>query len=326
MSRIELTHGSGGSSIVGPNLKETAMSQQQKDALKEMLRNAPLDIGGDAIEQRANFEKMLSAQPLADDVSTTAGELGGVRVLNIETGDANHDAVMLWFHGGWYVIGSPRTSAGLSSDLARRVGAKIISVDYRLAPEHPYPAALQDATAAYRGLLDSGVDPRSIAIVGESAGGGLAVALLASLAENGLAQPAAAFLLSPWTDLTLSGETMTSMVGIDPVFTREKVSVRAADYVGSTDPTDPSISPIFADLHGLAPILIQAGSHEILLDDSIRLARRAAIDDVDITLDVTPGVPHGFQAFAAILDEGDAALTRAAAFLDHHLSRAEATT
>ena len=311
---------------VGPNLKETAMSQQQKDALTEMLRNAPLDIGGDAIEERANFEKMLSAQPLADDVSTTAGELGGVPVLNIETGDANHDAVMLWFHGGWYVIGSPRTSAGLSSDLARRVDAKVISVDYRLAPEHPYPAALQDATAAYRGLLDSGVDPRSIAIVGESSGGGLAVALLASLAENGLAQPAAAFLLSPWTDLTLSGETMTSKVGIDPVFTREKVSGRAADYVGAADPADPSISPIFADLHGLTPILIQAGSHEILLDDSIRLARRAAIDDVAVTLDVTPGVPHGFQAFAAILDEGDAALTRAAAFLDHHLSRAEATT
>ena len=311
---------------VGPNLKETAMSQQQKDALTEMLRNAPLDIGGDAIEERANFEKMLSAQPLADDVSTTAGELGGVPVLNIETVDANHDAVMLWFHGGWYVIGSPRTSAGLSSDLARRVDAKVISVDYRLAPEHPYPAALQDATAAYRGLLDSGVDPRSIAIVGESAGGGLAVALLASLAENGLAQPAAAFLLSPWTDLTLSGETMASMVGIDPVFTREKVSVRAADYVGSADPADPSISPIFADLHGLSPILIQVGSHEILLDDSISLARRAAIDDVDITLDVTPGVPHGFQAFAAMLEEGDAALTRAAAFLDHHLSRAEATT
>jgi monoterpene epsilon-lactone hydrolase len=303
-----------------------AMSQQQKDALKEMLRNAPLDIGGDAIEQRANFEKMLSAQPLADDASTTLGELGGVPVLNIETGEASHDAVMLWFHGGWYVIGSPRTSAGLSSDLARRVDAKVISVDYRLAPEHPYPAALQDATAAYRGLLDSGVDPRSIAIVGESAGGGLAVALLASLAENGLAQPAAAFLLSPWTDLTLSGETMTSKVGIDPVFTREKVSVRAADYVGSTDPADPSISPIFADLLGLTPILIQAGSHEVLLDDSIRLARRAAIDDVAVTLDVTPGVPHGFQAFAAILDEGDAALARAAAFLDQHLSWAEATT
>lgn len=118
---------------------------------------------------------------------------------------------------------------------------------------------------------------------------------------------------------------MTSMVGIDPVFTREKVSVRSAEYVGSADRADPSISPIFADLHGVTPILIQAGSHEILLDDSIRLARRAAIDDVDITLDVTPGVPHGFQAFAAILDEGDAALARAAAFLDQHLSWAEGT-
>jgi monoterpene epsilon-lactone hydrolase len=301
------------------------MSQQQKDALHELISNAPLDIGGDAIEQRANFEKMLSARPLADDVSTTPNELGGVPVLNIETGRASHDAVVLWFHGGWYAIGSPRTSAAISSDVARRIDAKVVSVDYRLAPEHPYPAALQDARAAYRALLDSGVDPQSIAIVGESAGGGLAIALLASLAEDGLPQPAATVLLSRWTDLTLSGETMTSMIGIDPAFTREKVSVRAAEYVGSADPADPAISPIFADLHGLSPILIQAGSHEILLDDSIRLARRAAIDDIAVTLDVTPGVPHGFQAFAAMLEEGDAALTRAAAFLDHHLSWAAIT-
>jgi acetyl esterase/lipase len=302
------------------------MSQQQKDELKEMVSKAPLDIGGDAIEQRANFEKMLAARPLADDVSATPGELGGVPVLSIEAGAASRDAVVLWFHGGWYVIGSPRTSAGLSGDLARRIGAKVVSVDYRLAPEHPYPAALQDARAAYQGLLDSGADSRAIAIVGESAGGGLAAALVASLAEAGLAQPAATVLISPWTDLTLSGETMTSLVGIDPVFTREKVSVRAADYVGSADPADPSISPIFADLRGASPILIQAGSHEILLDDSIRLARRAALDDVAVTLDVTPGVPHGFQAFAAMLEEGDAALARAAAFLEQHLTRAAVTT
>jgi hypothetical protein len=164
--------------MAASDAKETTMSQQQKDALKDIFRNAPLDIGGDPIEQRTNFEKMLSAQPLADDVTATPGELGCVPVLNIETGESSHDAVMLWFHGGWYVIGSPRTSAGLSSDLSRRVDAKVISVDYRLAPEDPYPAAVQDARAAYRGLLDSGVDPGSIAIVGESAGGGLAVALL----------------------------------------------------------------------------------------------------------------------------------------------------
>jgi acetyl esterase/lipase len=166
------------------------------------------------------------------------------------------------------------------------------------------------------------VDPRSIAIVGESAGGGLAVALLASLAGTGLMQPACAVLLSPWTDLTLSGETMASKIGIDPAFIPEKVSVRAVEYVGSAIAADPLISPIFADLHGLSPILIQGGSNEILLDDSIRLARRAATDDVSVTLDVTPGVPHLFQAFASMLDEGDAALTRAARFLDHHLSRA----
>jgi alpha/beta hydrolase fold len=130
------------------------MSQQQKDALEEMIRNAPLDIGGDVTEQRANFEKMPAARPLADHVSTAPGELGGVPVLRIETGAASRDAVVLWFHGGWYAIGSPRTSAGLTSDLARRIDAMVVSVDYRLAPEHPYPAALKDARAAYRGLLD----------------------------------------------------------------------------------------------------------------------------------------------------------------------------
>jgi acetyl esterase/lipase len=168
------------------------MSQQQKDALKEMISEAPLDIGGDVIEQRANFERMLSARPLADDVSTAPRELGAIPALSIETGEPSHHAVVLWFHGGWYAIGSILTSAELSSDLARRIDAKVISVDYRLAQEHPYPAALQDPRAACRGLVDSDTDPRSIAIVGESAGGGLAVALLASLAEAGLAQPACA--------------------------------------------------------------------------------------------------------------------------------------
>jgi epsilon-lactone hydrolase len=135
------------------------MSQQQKDAIEEMIRNAPLDIGGEVTEQRANFEAMLAAQPLPGDVVTAPGELGGVPVLNIETGEGRHDATLLWFHGGWYCIGSPRTSAGMSSDLARRADAKVISVDYRLAPEHPYPAALGDARAAYGALLESGTDP-----------------------------------------------------------------------------------------------------------------------------------------------------------------------
>src|ERR1039457_1295949 len=194
MPRIGFTHGWSGNSMAASDAKETTMSQQQKDALRSIFRNAPLDIGGDPIEQRTNFEKMLSAQPLADDVTATPGELGGVPVLNIETGESSHDAVMLWFHGGWYVIGSPRTSAGLSADVARRGAARAVSIDYRLAPEHPYPAALQDAQAAYKALLGSGVDP---------AGGGLATATMASLGDLGLPQPSCAVLFSPWTDLTL---------------------------------------------------------------------------------------------------------------------------
>ena len=216
-------------------------------------------------------------------------------------------------------MGSPVTSAGLSSQVARRTGARVVSVDYRLAPEHPYPAALEDAKAAYAALLRTGVDPASIAFVGESAGAGLAAAAMAELSDAGLPQPACAVLFSPWADVTLSGKSMTEMVGIDPSFVPEKVSVRAADYVGSADPANPAISPIFAELSGLPPLLIQAGSHEIVLDDSTRLAARAAADNVAVTLEVTPGVPHLFQAFAAMLEEGDAAVNNVTAFLENHL-------
>jgi epsilon-lactone hydrolase len=295
------------------------MSQQQRDAINKMMGEVPLDVGGNAIEQRAVFEQMMTAQPLPDDVTTTSGSLGRVPTLEITTADTPSDAVLLWFHGGWYTMGSPRAGAALSSDVARRTGARVVSVDYRLAPEHPYPAALQDARAAYRALLDSGVSPQDVAMVGESAGGGLAVSTLASLVEEGLPQPAAAVLFSPWTDLTLSGASMTSKVGIDPIFVPEKVRVRVADYVGDADPADPAISPMFADLRGLPPLLIQVGSYEVLLDDSVRLAARAAAADVPVRLEVTPGVPHVFQAFAAILEEGDAALDSVTRFLETHL-------
>jgi epsilon-lactone hydrolase len=295
------------------------MSQQQRAALDQVFRNFPLDIGGVPAEQRALFERMLTAHPLAGDVTAVPGVLGGVPVLTIEAGGASTSTVLLWFHGGWYMMGSPRTSAGLSSEVARRTGSRVVSVDYRLAPEHPYPAALQDARSAYQALLDGGTDPRSVVFVGESAGGGLAAATMAGLRADGLPQPACAVLFSPWTDLTLSGASMTSKVGIDPSFVPEKVRVRAAGYAGSADPADPSLSPVFADLTGLPPLLIQAGSHEILLDDSTRLAARAAAADVAVTLDVTPGVPHLFQGFAAVLEEGDAALSRVTAFLRDHV-------
>jgi acetyl esterase/lipase len=279
------------------------------------MRNGPLDIGADYLEQREVFARMLTARPLPDDVVLTPGVLGGVPVLEIGIDGITPETTLLWFHGGVYVLGSARTSAALASDLARRARVRVISVDYRLAPEHPYPAALDDALAAYRALLGEGTDPARIVIIGESAGAGLATATLVSAREAGLPMPAGGVLFSPYADLTLGGDSMTSKAAADPAFRPDAFPVRVKDYAGSADPAGPLISPVFADLRGLPPLLIQVGSNELLLDDAVRLAGRAAAGDVAVTLEVTPDVPHLYQAFAAVLEEGEAALDRATEFL-----------
>jgi epsilon-lactone hydrolase len=296
------------------------VSRHQRDDLDELLRAAPLDLGGDVSEQRIIFEEMMAANPTPVDVETSVGTLGAIPVVIVDVAGAGSENVILYFHGGAYAIGSAASSVGLASDLARRAGTRLISVDYRLAPEDPHPAALEDAVAAYRELLDSGVPACRIAIAGESAGAGLAAATLTALNDAGLPQPSSAFLMSPWADLTLSGDSMTARAPADPALTPEGLKRRANDYVAGGDPNDGLVSPVFADLAGLPPLLIQVGSHEILLDDATRLATRAAAGDVAVTLEVTPGVPHVFQAFAAILDEGDAALASAADFLRTHLA------
>jgi epsilon-lactone hydrolase len=180
--------------------------------------------------------------------------------------------------------------------------------------------------SAYRGLLDSGQDVARVALAGESAGANLAVVTLTAIAQAGLPQPTSAVLMSPWADLAGTGDSLKAKADVDPVITADAVHVPARDYVGGADVGDPAVSPVYASLGGLPPLLIQAGSHEILLDDGIRLAARAAHDDVAVTLDVVPGVPHVFQAFAAVLDEGEAALTRAGAFLRAHTGPATAET
>ena len=296
------------------------MSQQQRDALDQLLRDAPLDLGGDVAEQRVIFEEMMAAIPLPADVTTSSGSLGGIPVVNVEVAGADHASLIFYLHGGAYAIGTAASSVGLASDLARRAGARLVTVDYRLAPEHPHPAAIDDAVAAYRGLLDSGVAASAIAIAGESAGAGLAAATLVALKHAGLPQPSAAVLMSPWADLTLSSESISAKAAVDPALTPEGLWRRAADYVAAGDRRSELVSPIFADLTGLPPLLIQAGSHEILLGDATRLAARAAAADVAVRLEVTPGVPHVFQGFAAMLDEGDAALTKAGEFLRAHLA------
>ena len=295
------------------------MSQQQRDALDQLLRDAPLDLGGDVAEQRVIFEEMMAAIPSPADVTTSSGSLGGIPVVNVEAAGADPASVIFYLHGA-YAIGTAASSVGLASDLARRAGARLVTVDDRLAPEHPHPAAIDDAVAAYRGLLDSGLAASAIAIAGESAGAGLAAATLVALKHAGLTQPTGAVLMSPWADLTLSGESISAKAAVDPALTPEGLRRRAIDYVADGDPAGELVSPIFADLTGLPPLLIQAGSHEILLNDATRLAARAAAADVAVRLEVTPGVPHVFQGFAAMLDEGDAALTSAGEFLRAHLA------
>ncbi|MGA2013174.1 MAG: alpha/beta hydrolase fold domain-containing protein [Solirubrobacteraceae bacterium] len=297
------------------------MSQQQRDALDQLLRDGQLDLGGDVAEQRVIFEEMMAAIPIPADVTTSSGTLGGIPVVNVGVAGADPNRIIFYLHGGAYAIGTAASSVGLASDLARRAGSRLVSVDYRLAPEHPYPAAIDDAVAAYRGLLDTGLAASAIAIAGESAGAGLAAATLVALKHAGLPQPTAAVLMSPWVDLTLSGESISAKAAVDPALTPEGLRRRAADYVADGDRTADLVSPTFADLTELPPLLIQAGSHEILLDDATRLAARAAAADVAVTLEVTPGVPHVFQAFAAMLDEADAALTSAGEFLRAHLAR-----
>jgi acetyl esterase/lipase len=297
------------------------MSKDQRDAVDQMMRHAPLDLGGDVPEQRENFEKMIAAIPLADDVVTAAGTLGGIPVVNVEVAGAESGAVVFYLHGGAYAIGSAAASVGLASDVVRRAGGRAVSVDYRLAPEHPYPAAVDDAVAAYRSLLES-VPASRITIVGESAGGGLAVATLVALKRAGLPQPSSAVVFSPWADLTLSGDSMRAKAAVDPSLTPAGLRLRAADYAAGSL-ADPLVSPVFADLAGLPPLLIQAGSHEVLLDDATRLAARAAAADVSVALEVTPGVPHVFQSFAAVLEEAAGALNSAGTFIREHLAAGE---
>jgi epsilon-lactone hydrolase len=252
--------------------------------------------------------------------------LGGVPTAEITVDGVEPRHVVLYFHGGVYVMGDAFLAADLASQVGRRTAARVISVDYRLAPEHPYPAAVDDALAAYQALLDSGTDPSGIAFAGESAGGGLAIATMVNARDHGLPLPAAAFAMSPYADLTLAGTTMETKRKADPLLSPESLAARVPDYTSGQDAALGLISPIFADLSGLPPLIIQAGTHEVLLDDAIRLAQRAATADVEVTLDITPGVPHVFQAYYPILDEAGAALDRAGQLLSAHLAGADRVT
>jgi epsilon-lactone hydrolase len=302
------------------------VSTQQRENLEAILRQSAFPADIDLNEQRRLLRELISAQPLPADVTVTAATLGGVPTAEITVDGIEPRHVVLYFHGGVYVLGDAFQAAALAAQVGRRTRARVISVDYRLAPEHPYPAAVDDALAAYEALLHNGTAPSDIVFAGESAGGGLAVATLVNARDHGLPLPAAAFVMSPYADLTLAGTSMETKRAVDPLMSRENLQARVTDYTSGQNAALGLISPIFADLSGLPPLIIQVGSHEVLLDDAVRLARQAATADVQVTLDITPGVPHVFQTFSPILDEGAAALDRAGQFLSAHLAAAELVT
>jgi acetyl esterase/lipase len=285
-----------------------------------MLRSAPNRPENlNAQETRANFEQMTQILSVKDETKrekVTANGVPGEWITN----DASTDATTLYYlHGGGYSIGSVNTHATMVSAIARSAKARAFAIDYRLAPEHPFPAALDDALAAYRWLLGQGIDAKSVVIGGDSAGGGLTASLLLALRDEGDPLPAGAVLLSPWLDLTGSGESQKTRAELDPMIPAfEGVSPMAEWYLGDRPANDPMISQIFADLHGLPPTLIHVGDHEVLLSDSTRYAEKAKAAGVDVTLKVWDEMIHVFQFFP-MLPEGQQAIKEIGEWVQAHV-------
>ena len=296
------------------------MAREDLEVLREMLRSA--DLSSLTIAERRRATATFAAQP-PTGTAVHPVDAGGVPAeWVVPVGVRGDGRVLLYFHGGAYQLGSPATLRHLVALLSGAARARALSVDYRLAPEHPFPAAIEDALAAYRGLLAGGTDPASIAVAGDSAGGGLALGALVALRDAGEPMPAAAVLLSPWTDLALTGESLRTRAAVDAMIKPEGMRETAALYLAGTDPRHPYASPLYADLHGLPPLLIHVGDAEVILDDSTRLAARASEAGVDVSLEVWDEMPHVFPAFAGLLPESDQAIERIGSWLAERYSAA----
>jgi monoterpene epsilon-lactone hydrolase len=274
---------------------------------------------GHLAELRADYGDLAEEHALPDNIDYRSVDEGGVRAEWICAPESRDDRAMLYLHGGCYSSGSVETHRDLMTRLALAASMRVLGLNYRLAPEDPFPAAVDDASAAYRWLLDMGIAPARIAIAGDSAGGGLALATTIATRDAGLPLAGALVCLSPWVDLGLSGASMDAKAGDDPIVSREMLRGWAKLYLGDHDARTPLASPLYADLHGLPPLLIQVGASEVLLDDATRLAERASTAGVETTLEVWPEMIHVWQTFAAILPEGRRAIARIGEFVRTHL-------
>lgn len=281
------------------------------ELLEETWNDRPADVAG----QRAVMEELMSSAPVAAGTIVEPVTIAGRPAEWVRPGLERSEGVVLYLHGGAYRTGSPRAYGPFASHLAAAVGAPLLLLDYRLAPEHPFPAACDDAVAAYAELLAEGMESKRLAVMGDSAGGGLTVATLVAARDRGLAQPAAAVLLSPWVDLTVTADSFVRCSARDPVFNWSRAVEGARDYLGSADPHHPLASPFFADLSGIAPLLIHASDSEVLADDAVGLATRAEEAGVEVTLEVEPDMTHVWHALVPGVPEASRAVDRVGEFL-----------
>lgn len=295
------------------------------DTIRELLASKPRPTSW--AERRERINEVGSTWPMAEDITCTQAEFGSVKGEWTSAPESDASRVLLFFHGGGYCSGSVTSHRRLASEAGRAAGARCLVIDYRLAPEHPFPAALEDALRAWLAVRRSGIEARHIALAGDSAGGGLSVALANELREAGEDSPGCLWLISPWTDLTLSGQTLITKDADDPLIHKPYLEELASAYVaGRIERRDPRVSVLFADLKKLPPMLIQVGSEETLLSDATRFAEEAGAANVAVTLEIWPRMIHAWPVWNGGLAQGREAIARAGQFIRRHLEPANSAS
>jgi monoterpene epsilon-lactone hydrolase len=289
------------------------MDRSEIDAIRALLGSKPRPVGWS--ERRQRLDEVGSVWPVADDVTCEAVDCDRVPGEWSQLPGSDPSRVLLFFHGGGYCSGSILSHRRMVTEAGRAARMRTLAIGYRLAPDHPYPAAHEDAMAAWRFLRRQGIAAENIAVGGDSAGGNLTITLINRLRAAGEALPACAWLVSPWTDLTMSGATLDTKDAVDPLIHKAYLEELADAYAASADRRDPVISPLFADLHGFPSTLIQVGSAETLLADATRFAAAAGAADVDVTLEIWPHMIHAWPLWNAKLEDGRRALASAGEFI-----------
>jgi epsilon-lactone hydrolase len=294
------------------------MAQSEIDAVRALLRSKPRPVGWPA--RRKRLDEVGTVWPVADDVELTTVDVNGMPGEYSIVSGSDASRVLMFFHGGGYCSGSIQSHRRWVTEAGRAAKMRTLAVAYRLAPEHPFPAAYDDALTAWRFLRNQGIDAAKIAIGGDSAGAGLTLGLTGRLRDANEQLPACAWLISPWSDLTMSGSTLASKAAADALIHKEYLNELADAYLpAGMDRKDPRVSPLFADLRNFPPVLIQVGSEETLLDDATRLAAEAGAADVAVTLEIWPQMIHAWPLWNAHLEDGRRAIANAGAFIRAHL-------